>query len=332
MKVDGRPTRTIWPSADGEHIEVIDQTVLPHRFATLPINEPRGRGQRNLDDGRARRAADRRDRRLWPRSRPARGSERRRARARLWRCCCARARRPSIFAGRSMTSGRWSAALAPDARAAAAWRRAGEICDEDVALCRSIGAAGLPLIEDSASSNRSAGQRPDPLQRRLARDRRLGHGDRADLYGARSRRAGACLRRRDAAAQSGRLAHRLRARPAWRAAHAHRRQCGRPSHAARPHRSLHRRRRPRHRAWRRRQQDRHLSQGARCARPMACRSMSPLPHTTIDWTIEDGVARSRSRSATRARSPICPDVSTTARSPASRSPRLARRRSTRPST
>jgi len=32
-------------------------------------------------------------------------------------------------------------------RRAAAWRRAEEICDEDVALCQRIGEAGLPLIE-----------------------------------------------------------------------------------------------------------------------------------------------------------------------------------------
>ena len=37
---------------------------------------------------------------------------------------------------------------------------------------------------------------------------------------ARSRRAGPCVRRRDAAAQSGRRADRLRTRPAWRAAYA----------------------------------------------------------------------------------------------------------------
>ncbi len=39
------------------------------------------------------------------------------------------------------------AGLAPRARAEAAWRRAEQICDEDVALCRRIGEAGLPLIE-----------------------------------------------------------------------------------------------------------------------------------------------------------------------------------------
>jgi methylthioribose-1-phosphate isomerase len=37
--------------------------------------------------------------------------------------------------------------LPPQQRAAAAWTRAEAICDEDVALNRRIGEAGLPLIE-----------------------------------------------------------------------------------------------------------------------------------------------------------------------------------------
>ena len=32
MNVDGRPTRTIWFGADGDSVEIIDQTRLPHRF------------------------------------------------------------------------------------------------------------------------------------------------------------------------------------------------------------------------------------------------------------------------------------------------------------
>ncbi len=37
MKVDGKPTRTIWLEADGWSVGIIDQTVLPHRFATLRL-------------------------------------------------------------------------------------------------------------------------------------------------------------------------------------------------------------------------------------------------------------------------------------------------------
>ena len=56
------------------------------------------------------------------------------------------------------------------------------------------------------------------------------------------------------------------------------------------------------------------------------------PHTTIDWTIEDGLARSRSRSATARRSPISWVGCRMANSPASNSPRRACARATRPST
>ena len=56
---------------------------------------------------------------------------------------------------------------------------------------------------------RRAGQHPHPLQRRLARDRRLGHRDRADLPGAGAGHPGPCLGRRDPAAQPGRVADRL---------------------------------------------------------------------------------------------------------------------------
>src|SRR5580704_1519933 len=36
MKIQGRPYRTIWPVGD-DAVEVIDQTRLPHEFATLKI-------------------------------------------------------------------------------------------------------------------------------------------------------------------------------------------------------------------------------------------------------------------------------------------------------
>src|SRR5689334_9911869 len=37
MKIDGKPTRTIWLEADGWSVGIIDQTVLPHRFTTLRL-------------------------------------------------------------------------------------------------------------------------------------------------------------------------------------------------------------------------------------------------------------------------------------------------------
>ena len=37
MKVDGKPTRTIWLEPDGWSIGAIDQTRLPHRFETIRL-------------------------------------------------------------------------------------------------------------------------------------------------------------------------------------------------------------------------------------------------------------------------------------------------------
>jgi methylthioribose-1-phosphate isomerase len=39
MKIDGRAHRTIWTAPDGEAVEVIDQTVLPHRLAFRRIGD-----------------------------------------------------------------------------------------------------------------------------------------------------------------------------------------------------------------------------------------------------------------------------------------------------
>ena len=174
------------------------------------------------------------------------------------------------------------APLPPARRREAAYRRAAEICDEDVEICRRIGQHGLrgnPPPEAARRSHPGA----DPLQRRLARHRRLGHGAGADLPGARCRAADPCLGRRDAAAQPGRQPDGLGARQARRAAHRDRRQCRRPPDAARPGRFLHRRHRPHDAPRRRLQQDRHLPEGAggaRQRRAVLCRPA--LSHHRLD--------------------------------------------------
>jgi methylthioribose-1-phosphate isomerase len=145
MKVDGRSYRTIWPAADGG-VEVIDQTMLPHRFATKRIGDldsavhaiasmvVRGAPligaaaayglalglRHDASDAGLAHAYD-----LLLRSRPT-----------------AVNLRTALDDVRGVVQ-----TLEPAMRAAAAWRRAGEICEEDVALCQAIGRAGLPLIE-----------------------------------------------------------------------------------------------------------------------------------------------------------------------------------------
>ena len=159
--------------------------------------------------------------------------------------------------------------LPPAAARAAAYARAAAIADEDVAINQSIGRHGLALIEAIARQEEAgrARQHSDPLQRRLARHRRLGHRDGADLSRAsiagldihvwvdetRPRNQGASL-------------------TAWELGHH-----GVP-HTVIPDNTgghlmqhgmvdlVHRRHRPRHRLRRRLQQDRHLSEGAGGAR------------------------------------------------------------------
>ncbi len=145
MKVEGRPFRTIWSTPDGA-VETIDQTLLPHRFATVRIETLEGavaaiktmivRGapligataayafalglRRSGDDDALNEAY-----RLLLASRPT-----------------AVNLRYSLDDVRAIV-----APLAPSKRAEAAWARAGALCEEDVALNRRIGEAGLPLIE-----------------------------------------------------------------------------------------------------------------------------------------------------------------------------------------
>src|SRR6202045_2867978 len=37
MRVDGTPTRTIWLEPDGWSLGIVDQTLLPHRFAVARL-------------------------------------------------------------------------------------------------------------------------------------------------------------------------------------------------------------------------------------------------------------------------------------------------------
>ena len=75
-------------------------------------------------------------------------------------------------------------AVPGERRFAAAVVRAGAIAEADVAINRAIGAARRGADRRSLaaqSGRRGAGQCPDPLQRRLARHRRLGYRARPGL-------------------------------------------------------------------------------------------------------------------------------------------------------
>ena len=147
MDVDGRHYRTIWLAEDGRSVEVIDQTQLPHVFATkrLETLEDAAHAIRSMvvrgapligataayglalamsedaSDGGIDRASE-----LLLATRPTAVNLR-------WAI--------DDVAGRLRV-------LGPDERAAAAYARAAEICEEDVAICRAIGDHGAALIRD----------------------------------------------------------------------------------------------------------------------------------------------------------------------------------------
>ena len=147
MNVDGTPFRTIWLADDGETVEIIDQTRLPHAFEVVRLA--------TCDD--AARAIG---------SMQVRGAPLIGATA-AYGLCLALRDDPSdgalanaydkLLATRpTAVNLRWAldemrrvlAPLPPQDRAAAAYASAASICDEDVAICRAIGDHGVALIRD----------------------------------------------------------------------------------------------------------------------------------------------------------------------------------------
>jgi methylthioribose-1-phosphate isomerase len=150
MKVKGQAYRTIWPGADGVSVEIIDQTKLPHEFTTARLS--------SLDE------AAHAIRAMLVRGAPLIGAT---AAYGLWLGLRANASdaglahaHATLLATRpTAVNLRWALdrvstavrPLAVSARAAAALQFAAEICDEDVAINRGIGEAGLPLIKAVAA-------------------------------------------------------------------------------------------------------------------------------------------------------------------------------------
>ena len=158
MKVDGVPWRSIWPEADGRSVGVIDQTWLPHRFRTRrlasledaaeAIRVMRVRGAPLIGATAAYGLALALDRDPSDTALDA-------ARATLL------ATRPTAvnLSWALAEVARTVGPLPEEARAAAAFRRAGEIADEDVGINRAIGGHGLGLIRAAA-----AGRSGEPVQ------------------------------------------------------------------------------------------------------------------------------------------------------------------------
>ena len=146
MRIHGRPYRTIWLRPDGWSIEVIEQTLLPHRFATVALTSPE--------------EAARAIKTMIVRGAPLIGA------TAAYGLAMAMPADPSdanlartveFLASQRPTAVnlRWAldemrkvlGPLTPAKRAEAAYVKAAAICDDDVETCRSIGVHGLPIIE-----------------------------------------------------------------------------------------------------------------------------------------------------------------------------------------
>jgi methylthioribose-1-phosphate isomerase len=157
MKVDGRYTRTIWLEPDGWSVGVIDQTQLPHRFATVRLA--------SLED------AVRAIATMQVRGAPLIGATAAYGVCLALNADCsdaalARAYERLRSARPTAINLRWAldqmaAAVAGHAgaeRVAAAYARAAAISDEDVAINRAIGRHGYELIA-AAAARKSTSER-----------------------------------------------------------------------------------------------------------------------------------------------------------------------------
>jgi len=158
MKVDGVSRRSIQLAADGRSVEIVDQTLLPHRFVTRElrnladaveaIRSMRVRGAPLIGVTAAYGIG------LQMREEPSDASLKRAIEDLL-------ATRPTAVNLRWALEEMRSALndVPPAAREERAYERATEICDEDVENCRAIGEHGFALIE--ALRERCTG--PGPL-------------------------------------------------------------------------------------------------------------------------------------------------------------------------
>jgi len=161
MKVSGKSMRTIWLEPDGWSVGVIDQTALPHRLVTARLTTLqeaahairamviRGAPLIGATAGYGMALALRED---------ASDEALERAYATLL------ATRPTAI------NLEWALNEITDVvrnrpraeRAAAAYRRAAEICEEDIAINTGIGRSGLPLIE-AIAAKKQPGERVNVL-------------------------------------------------------------------------------------------------------------------------------------------------------------------------
>jgi methylthioribose-1-phosphate isomerase len=153
MKVDGKHTRSIWLESDGSTVAIVDQTRLPYRYETLRLA--------SLDD------AAHAIRSMQVRGAPLIGAtaaygvclalRQDASDAALERACAELAATRPTAINLKWALDEMLAAVRNrprEARAAVAYRRAAEICEEDIATNKAIGRHGLALIEEVAGRKR----------------------------------------------------------------------------------------------------------------------------------------------------------------------------------
>jgi methylthioribose-1-phosphate isomerase len=153
VKVGDRHYRTIWPNENGRSVDIIDQRWLPHEFRLVSIDTV---------DGLATAIRD-----MWVRGAPLIGVAAAYGMALQTNAdssdAALQAAEKKLFATRPTAINlRWGLddmlrtllPLAPAERRAAAWRRAAELADDDVAINRGIGNHGLALIEKIAAGKK----------------------------------------------------------------------------------------------------------------------------------------------------------------------------------
>jgi len=146
MKVNGKPTRTIWLNADGETVDIIDQTRLPHEFIVV--------GMTSLNDA-AVAIAD-----MLVRGAPLIGATAAYGMALAMKDDSSdeglKNAYDVLYATRpTAVNLRWALddlmglleGLPTDQRKVSAYTRAAEIADEDVEICSSLGEHGKEIIE-----------------------------------------------------------------------------------------------------------------------------------------------------------------------------------------
>jgi methylthioribose-1-phosphate isomerase len=150
MRIEGRHYRTIWPGAEPGTIEIIDQTRLPHRFETVVLASMEAAARAILT--------------MQVRGAPLIGVTAAYGLAMALRddpsdASLAAASAHLARQRPTAVNLRWAleevrrvvASLPPSERAAAAFRHAARIADDDVETCRRIGEHGLGIIRAIAA-------------------------------------------------------------------------------------------------------------------------------------------------------------------------------------